>query len=374
MDTASPLPLMVSPEPSTSSSVANPVTPSKYPGIYKEMDLLRKERNDAQEELKLCRSLFNAARLSVDTVRGDNKQCMYYTGLAWDVFETTFGILSEEINSKGILKTPLIDQYFLTLVKLKHNPKFQYLANQAGISHPSTMTDYFWRWIDLISCKLSFMVQWPDRDRIRQTVPLHFRDKYPKLTGIIDCFEIFVETPGPVKAHAQLYSNYKKHTTVKYLIACNPLGAVSFLSRGYGGRISDVNIVRQSGILTLQNHFPGDQILADRGFTMVDEFAATAGVDLVIPSFIKGQRQFSAEDVQESRKKASVRIHIERIIGLIKNRFEMLQGVIPLRLAKSIKNELEEDYFTNLDKIVLSCAILVNLGQSIVFNVNSQDA
>lgn len=332
------------------------------------MDFLRCERDQARSELDNCRTLLNASRLSVQNVEGDNKRCAYYTGIAWDVFQTTFDILLEDLRFKGIPKTKLIDQYFLTLVKLKHNPKFLYLSEQAGLSHPSTMTDYFWKWIDLIVARLDFMVKWPYRDYIHRTIPPHFKEKYPRLTAIIDCFEIFVETPSDVKAHAQMYSNYKKHTTVKYLIACSPLGAVTFLSRGYGGRISDINIVRDSGLLANGLHHPRDQILADRGFTMQEEFAGLHGVDLVIPAFIKGKKQFTAEEVESSRKKSSVRIHIERIIGLIKNRFYILKGIIPLRFAKSMKDELESENLTNLDKIIKACAILVNLSPSIVFN------
>ena len=51
---------------------------------------------------------------------------------------------------------------------------------------------------------------------------------YPSLACIIDCFEIRCETQSDPLAHQQLYSNYKKHCTVKFLIACNPLGAVCF--------------------------------------------------------------------------------------------------------------------------------------------------
>ena len=71
---------------------------------------------------------------------------------------------------------------------------------------------------------------------------------------------------------------------LKFLIACTPQGSVSFLSKAWGGRISDVELVKKSGFMDL-SHYPGDQILADRGFTLTGEFAAKCGVELVIPSF-----------------------------------------------------------------------------------------
>ena len=69
----------------------------------------------------------------------------------------------------------------------------------------------------------------------------------------------------------------------------------------WGGRISDVELVKESGFMEL-SHYPGDQILADRGFTLTDEFAAKCGVELVIPSFTEGKNQLSAKEVETTRQ------------------------------------------------------------------------
>ena len=84
---------------------------------------------------------------------------------------------------------------------------------------------------------------------------------------------------------------------------------------------------------------PGDQLLADRGFTLADDFAAGSGAELIVPAFTKGKDQLSSGDVENTRKIASVRIHIERVIGLIKNRYTILKGILPFRTVKSIKDE-----------------------------------
>ena len=69
-----------------------------------------------------------------------------------------------------------------------------------------------------------------------------------------------------------------------------------------------------------------------------------------------------------SGKIASVRIHIERVLALLKNRYTILQGILPLRLLKSIKDEAASETFANCDRIVTVCAALTNLGESIVYN------
>ena len=42
----------------------------------------------------------------------------------------------------------------------------------------------------------------------------------------------------------------------------------------------------------------------------------------------------SAREVEVSHKIASVGIHIERVIGLLRNRYTILKGTIPLKLLK----------------------------------------
>ena len=84
---------------------------------------------------------------------------------------------------------------------------------------------------------------------------------------------------------------------------------MTFLSKARGGRVSDNELVHSSGYISLKYHQPGDQILADRGFTLVDDFAGYCSVALIIPSFTKGKKQLSANEVETSRKISSVRIH-----------------------------------------------------------------
>ena len=102
------------------------------------------------------------------------------------------------------------------------------------------------------------MKHWQDRDNIRQTVPSIFKQDFPRLTCITDCFEIFIDSAVNLKARAQVYSNYKKHSTAKYLISCSPLGAINFLSNGWGDRATDTYIVRKSGFISNKFHYPGD--------------------------------------------------------------------------------------------------------------------
>lgn len=92
--------------------------------------------------------------------------------------------------------------------------------------------------------------------------------------------------------------------------------------------MSDKAITNESGILDLLDD--GDNIMADRGFDIKD--ILPPGVDLNLPPF-KGKRdQLTAQEVEDTARIASVRIHVERAIGRIKN-YHILDGVLPLSLA-----------------------------------------
>ena len=78
----------------------------------------------------------------------------------------------------------------------------------------------------------------------------------------------------------------------------------------------------------------------------------------------------TAHEIESTRKIASVRISIEKVIGLIKNRYSILKGIIPNCVVKSVKDEQLHSTLANCDKIVTVCAALVNLGESVVYKEN----
>ena len=69
---------------------------------------------------------------------------------------------------------------------------------------------------------------------------------------------------------------------------------MSFLSDGWGGRVSDKEITLSSTFLDKSE--PHDVILADRGF-LISEEVAMRGAILKIPSFTKGKKQLSGSEV-----------------------------------------------------------------------------
>ena len=162
-----------------------------------------------------------------------------------------------------------------------------------------------------------FLLVRPSYDTIRENMPLIFKQLYPRCRCIIDCSEIFIETPSCFRARAQTYSNYKKHNTVKFLIAITPYSTISFLSDCWSGRAPDKVLTQESGIFDLLE--PEDTVLADRGFTIYED-VILQGEKLEILAFTQEKKQLFQE-VERSKQLSQVRIHVERCIGLLKNKY-----------------------------------------------------
>ena len=92
---------------------------------------------------------------------------------------------------------------------------------------------------------------------------------------------------------------------------------------------------------------------------MVDRQSKTyykIGAELKIPPFMEGRQQLSAKDVQEGRRIASLRIHVERVIGRIKT-FTILKQPLPINLAR-ISNQIfcVCAYLSNFKPVLVSPA------------------
>lgn len=314
------------------------------------IDLLKKEnealRKQVQEE-----------RFSVNIIQGNDQMTKFYTGLpTWGVFLHIFCFLSPYVTPSSRLC--LEDELFMVLVRLRLGLFLQDIASRFRIS-PSIVSRIFQKWLDVMCARLTFLISWPVREINQQNMPPVFKQLYPNCRCIIDCSEIFIETPKNFDARSKTYSNYKKHNTIKFLIGITPVGTISFLSQCWGGRVSDKNLTQESDFFNLVE--AGDTVLADRGFTIADDLAVH-GVKLEIPAFTRGKGQLSQRDVELSKQLSKVRIHVERVIGNLKNKYTILKGPLPVNLLK----HKHDNGTANIDKIVAVCASLTNLCESIV--------
>ena len=71
-----------------------------------------------------------------------------------------------------------------------------------------------------------------------------------------------------------------------------------------------------------------------------------------MPAFTKGKAQLSSKEVKESRELARVRIHVERMIGMVKQKYSILEGILPITF---IRNDNDSSGITVADKLMYTC-------------------
>ena len=85
---------------------------------------------------------------------------------------------------------------------------------------------------------LSSMIYVPNQGVLNVISPDRFRNVL-SVHSIIDCSELFVETPQDHKFQVLTWSTYKHHNTLKFLIGVAPNSCIIFISKAFSGRISD---------------------------------------------------------------------------------------------------------------------------------------
>ena len=79
----------------------------------------------------------------------------------------------------------------------------------------------------------------------------------------------------------------------------------------------------------------------------------TNQASLNIPAFTKGKSQLDPIDVEKTRKIANVRIHVERVIGVLRQKYTILQSTLPTDYLTCRKKEEKETPL--IDRIIRVC-------------------
>ena len=324
--------------------------------------------SNLQNELNSAYATIRTLKIEIDRLKPftesslqskSNEFIQHYTGLPnFKVLKTIFDFLVGE-QSHGGRKLTMFQEYMVALLKLRHNLSSQDLAYRFDV-HASTISRILLKWLTLMDIRLRPLIMWPERENLRKTTPECFRAEFgDKVAVIVDWFEVFIERPSNLLARSCTWSNYKHHNTIKFLIGITPQGVVSFISDAWGGRVSDKYLTEHCGMLNYV--LPGDIVLADRGFDISDSVGMQQA-HLHIPAFTKGKTQLSALEVEQTRAIANVRIHVERVIGNVRQKFSILQGTLPIDM---VTKRTGEDC-PLIDRIARVCAALCNVCNSVV--------
>lgn len=314
------------------------------------------------------KAIENHSILILESIKDDNNLIRLYTGLP--NFQTFLALytylepkaknlqyygggkkrkLSDNFKDKGYVHKPgpdrqttLQDELFMTLYRLRQGVPTQECAFRFGLKL-SNFESIFNTWIVFIALELEALCR--ITRCIRSNKAATCFQEFPDVVIVLDCTELFTETPSSLKASKQLFSNYKHHSTVKFLVGISPCGAITYVSSMFGGIASDKFITRVSDDL-LDSLGRGDVVMGDRAYTVQDDLPP--GVKIITPC-TKGssQTQFSQEQILTSQRVSKARVHIERAIGRIKS-FGLLEREVKICSIK------------HFEYVFKACSYLVN--------------
>ena len=324
--------------------------------MEEELHATKKEIEEYKAEYSILKQ---KQHLRLSNIQEDDEKVRFYTGFSsYAALMVCFNFLGkgssklnywgstmfEDKTDKGRKRALLpLEEFFLVLVRLRLGLLEQDLAYRFGVSQ-STVSRIINTWINFIYLQLKQIPLWIPRDLTQLNMPRCFKDKYPFTRVIIDATEVYVEQPALPELQQLTFSTYKNTNTYKGLIGISPSGAVVFVSDLYPGCISDKELTRKCGILDLLES--GDTLMADRGFDIEGDLILR-GVRLNIPPFLKGKQQLSQSELVETRRIASLRIHVERAMERLKN-FHIFDKPLP----PSFRDTANQTFYI--------CAVLTN--------------
>ncbi|CAN7985184.1 unnamed protein product [Ixodes hexagonus] len=213
----------------------------------------------------------------------------------------------------------------MVLVRLRTGMAGREMARNFGV-HEGTVSRVFSTWINFLQRELSTLTRFPSLHEIQMYLPHAFRH-FPNTRIVLDGTEVRIQRASSLAAQRQTFSPYKHFNTYKAVIGCTPDGYISYVSELWGGSVSDRLIVEESGLMGRLE--PGDTIMVDKGFKLNN---MPPGVQVHIPAFRKPQEpQMPEEDVAHSRRVASARVIVERVIGRVKQ-FHILDRPFPITM------------------------------------------
>ncbi|VEN45441.1 unnamed protein product [Callosobruchus maculatus] len=264
-------------------------------------------------EVQVTRDGSNKGKRKDSTFYYIEKNPRLYLGLPSDVHSIIFKICSHQ--------QLYHDEILITLKKIRLNDPYSRLGIDFGVS-TTHIQRTFMKAVPSLATFMQNFIFWPNPKIIEKLLPIPFRARYEKVQSIINCFEVEIEKPRNPILQAATWSDYKKCNTVKFLISCTPNGLINFISEGFSGRISDKDIVRQSGYIDLLKS--GTHILADRGFKHIHSDIVRKDCVLIRPPSASIGKKSSKEEVQLSKQISCLRIHVERVIRCVRE-YQMLK-------------------------------------------------
>ena len=245
-----------------------------------------------------------------DFIYRDQGGAEFYTGFNKIEQESLWNLLGNDKNKldvwgrrPGFKNSEIRDlsiecQFLLCLMILRRNKTYTKCSYLFKVC-PNIISAVFKTWLAFIIAKFKDFEAYCRVSRKNLKLPAAFKNRFLRnIRFVMDCTEFKCESTKDYGRQGNNYSDYKKGTTKKALIAVLPNGFAAFVSGAAEGSMSDREITKRSGFLNLLEE--GDEILADRGFT-IEDLVLEKKAKLKIPPFLRGRKKFTYKELVQSR-------------------------------------------------------------------------
>ena len=175
-----------------------------------------------------------------------NKKCRQFLGIPIDLFEMIYKSCKDDLEQMRSLTKK--DQLAIFFHKLKSGSRYTTISVVFDISE-RTCANVFANVIDVVFRFSKKGLWWFSKEEVKATMPDSFKVHFPEARCIIDASELKIQVPTKVRQAALSYSHYKSGHTAKFLVVVAPCGIIIFISRAFGGRITDSQLTNMSGFL-----------------------------------------------------------------------------------------------------------------------------
>jgi len=152
-------------------------------------------------------------------------------------------VRDERSNSRKNLYFHRNRMFFVLYFLRTGTTSFELAMIQFGFKSESTTEAWYTSWLRLIKIVLARHFPQPTLDVLARSTPVKFKKEFgASIAGIVDCMEQKMQTASEKMCQRATWSDYKQAHTSKYLVQQAPAGFTTFVSPGYGGRISDLQI------------------------------------------------------------------------------------------------------------------------------------
>ncbi|XP_026177649.1 uncharacterized protein LOC113138963 [Mastacembelus armatus] len=220
-----------------------------------------------------------------------------------------------------------IDEFFLFMTYLSLGLMQKDLAHRFKV-HQSAVSRIINTWANFLYCVLGSVGIWLSEETVKAHMPDVFKN-YWDTQVVLHCAELRCQTTNSFLLQGEGRSTYKSNCAFKGLIGMAPHGAVTFVSPLYAGSISDKELLKQSGVVSLLT--PTMAIMVDKDFLV--EHCVPCKV--YAPAALSRGAQLSVPEVREIQSVARLKVHVERLIRRVKEH-KIFSTVIPLSLISSI--------------------------------------